>query len=255
MTRVADIIKDAFYEAGLTTELQHATPTQTARAMTTLDSIIKFLYGTDAGEELNPWPLGNFGRADQSRMTPSEQMLTYPPLNVRFVCTNENAITVNLPVTPSPGARFGVMDPFNRLSTAPITIDGNGRTVDGAANITVNTDGLNAIWFYGDDTGNWKKVTPLLITDDMPFPSEYDQMFIIMLAMRLSPVYGRNQSSVQAQFLKGFRQQFMARYIQEAPLQIDPSISFQSFQSYDNFAQSYWGLSTNAYNRGIGWWW
>lgn len=255
MTQIADIIHDAFFEAGLTTELQHATPTQTNRAMDTLTGIIKFLIGTDVGEQFQPWPLGNYGRAPQSRMTPSEQMLTYPGINVQLVATNESAITVNMPVLPSPGARIGILDPFNRLATVPVTLDGNGRTIDGTATLVLNTNGMNAQWFYRDDLGGWKKILPLLITDDMPFPEEYDQMFKILIAMRINPAYGRNISSVQAGFLKEFRQQFVARYLQSAPLQIDPSISLPTYQSYNNFAQAWFGNSTGAFDRGFDWWW
>lgn len=255
MTQVAEILEKAFFEAGLTTELQYSTPTQIQNAMQTLDGIIKFLYGTDVGEQLQPWPLGNFGRASQSRMTPSGVMLTYPPINSRLVATNEEPLTVKLSVNPSPGARMAILDPYNRLQFFPITLDGNGRTIENAATVLLDTDGMNALWLYRDDLGNWAKVVPLLITDDMPFPEEYDQMFVIMMAMRLNPAYGRNISSVQAQFLKEYRQQFVNRYLQSAPLQIDPSISFPTQQSYDNFAQAWWGGSTEAFNRGWDWWW
>lgn len=254
MTQVATILEKAFFEAGLVTELQNPTPTQINNAMDTLSGIIKFLYGTDVGEMLNPWPLGNYGRAAQSVMTPSGVMLTYPPINSALIAVNETAVTLNLPVQPSPGARMGIIDPFNRLADYPVTINGNGRSIEGGASVVLNTNGLNTLWLYRDDTANWVKVTPLLITDEMPFPDEYDQMFIIMMAMRLNPQYGRNLSSVQTIFLKEYRQQFVARYLQSMPLQIDPSISFPTFQSYENYANAWWGNSTEAFNRGYSGW-
>lgn len=252
MTTVAQIIEDAFFEAGLTTELQHGTPTQTRRAMTTFAGVVQFMYGTDVGELLQPWPLGNFGRSTQSRMSLSEQQLRYPMQNSRLIAVNENALTVNLPVNPSDGARMGIVDPFGRLSTAPITLDGNGRTISGEPTVVIDTDGDSSVWLYRGDTGNWAIVSPLTISDEMPFPTEYDEMFKIMLAMRLNPVYGRNLSSVQAMFLKEYRQQFAARYVQSAPLEINPELSFPTLQSYDNFAGAWFsnGGTTDYFNLG-----
>lgn len=257
MTAIADILERSFFEAGLTTELQHATPTQTNNAMQTLATLIDFLYGTNAGEYLQPWPLGNFGRTTQSRMSLSEQMLRWPQQNARLVAVNEEAITVYLPTDPSDGARIGIMDPLNHLAAAPVTIDANGRSIENVGNVVLNTNGTNRIWFYRGDLGNWVRIVPLVITDEMPFPSDYDQMFIIMMAMRLNPAYGRNVSSVQAQFLKEFRQQFVARYVQSAPLAINPEVSLTSRQSFNTY-QDYWygGGNTDAFNRGMdGWWW
>lgn len=254
MTQCADILENAFYEAGLTTELQNATPTQTNKAMDTLAGIIKFLYGTSAGEQLNAWPLGNFGRAAQYKYLPSLQVIQRVPLNAQLIAVNENAITVNLPVNPSDGARFAIIDPFNRLATAPVTVDGNGRTIDGTPTVTFNVNGYSALFFYRDDLAKWVRVTPLLITDEMPFPDEYDEMFKIMMAMRLNPVYGRNLSSTQTMFLKEYRQQFTARYVQSMPLQINTDISYATRQSYDQYADAWFGgANTQNFDQG-GWW-
>lgn len=251
MTAVIEIIEGAFFEAGLVTELQHATPTQTENAMKKLASQISFMYGAEAGEYLQPWPLGNFGRSTQSRMAVSEQVLTYPMQNSRLVAVNELARTVYLPTDPSDGARMGIVDPFSRLAAFPVTIDGNGRTIESAASVVVNTNGATTLWFFRGDTGNWAKVTPLLVTDEMPFPSEYDDMFQIQLAMSLNPQYGRNISSVQAGMLRHYKQQFIARYVQSGFLEINPEISFPTLQSYDNFADVWLGGGTTDYfNRG-----
>lgn len=254
MTQCADILEQAFYEAGLVMELQHPSPTQMRRGMVTLKGIVEFLCGGSAGEYLNAWPLGNFGRGPQYNYLPSVQVLQRPPLNAQLIATNMNAMTVYLPVNPSDGARFGVNDPFGRLSTVPITLDGNGRTIGGAASVVVNADNLKSVYFYRDDLADWKIVTPLLITDDLPFPEEYDQMFLLMMAMRLNPVYGRTLSGTQNQWLKEFRQQFTARYVQSSPLQINPDLGYATRQSYSQYADAWFGgANTETWDRG-GWW-
>lgn len=256
MTQVADIIEKAFFEAGLTTELQHATPTQTNNAMDTLAGIITLQYGTNVGEIFEPWPLGNYGRSANVRRVVLGNVLTLPPANSMLIATQEEALTVYLPVNPSPGSRFGIVDPYNRLATYPVTLDGNGRSVESAASVLLDTDGANTQWLYRDDLGGWVKITPLLITDEMPFPADFDQMFIILLAMRLSIPYGQSQSPMQQAFLKGMSQQFQARYAQSLPLQINPEIAFPTPQSYDNFASGFWGGGTQAWNQGFdGWAW
>lgn len=253
--RIAEILEKSFFEAGLTTELQHATPTQTRNAMDTISDVIAFAYGTTVGEKLNPWPLGNFGRSTQSRTLPTLQVLQRPWINSELVAVNEEAMTVYLPVDPSDGARVGLIDPFSRLASVPITLDGNGRTIEAAATKLLNTNGTNTTWLYRADLGNWAKLSPLLITDDLPFPADYNRMFIILMAMHLNPAYGRNISSTQAQFLKGYQQQFQARYVQSQPLEINTDISFGTRQSYNNWADAWFGGgSQEAWDRG-GWWW
>lgn len=253
MTAIADIIEGAFFESGLTNELQHPTPTQTEKAMRTLSGIIDFLYGTDVGEHMQPFPLGDYGRETQSRGNFDPQFIQRPPINSQLIATNNASMTVYLPVNPSDGARIGVVDPFSRLASVPITLDGNGRTIGGAAQHVVNTNGTSQIWLYRADLANWVPVTPLEIADDMPFPSDYDRMFTYLLAVQLSPAYGNAVNAVQAQFLKEYRQQFRARYVQSAPLQINHDISFPTLQSYDNFANAWYGGSTEAWARGWGW--
>lgn len=256
MTQVADIIEKAFFEAGLTTDLQHATPTQTANAMDTLAGIISLQYGTNVGEIFQPWPLGNYGRSADARQVLSGNILVMPPANSMLIATNEGALTVYLPVNPSPGSRFGIVDPYSRLAANPVTLDGNGHAIESGQSVLLDTDATNRQWLYRDDLGAWARVTPLLITDDMPFPSDFDQMFIILLAMRLSIPYGQNQSQLQLSFLKGMSQQFQARYTQSLPLQINPEIAFPTAQSYENFAGGWWGNSTEAWNQGLdGWVW
>lgn len=250
MTQVAELVEKAFFEAGLTTELQHATPTQMSNAVDTLAGIVQFLYGTSVGEQLRPWLLGNYGRAAQMQRTPPSNVLQFPPANSRLVATNEAALTINLPGNPSPGSLLAISDPHGRLAAYPVTLNGNGYTVESAATLVLNTNNASTLWLFRDDLSNWSRVTPLLAADDMPFPEEYDQMFIILMAMRLNPAYGRNISSVQTQFLKDFRQQFNARYVQSLPLQINTDISRMSLQSYDAWATGQFGETNNAFNLG-----
>jgi hypothetical protein len=84
----------------------------------------------------------------------------------------------------------------------------------------------------------------------MPFPDKFDDMFMILLAMRLSPRYGRELSESSVATLKHTRREFIARYLQSRPLEINDDISwpFMSSQSYD---QDRAFTSNDFFNRGV----
>jgi hypothetical protein len=66
-------------------------------------------------------------------------------------------------------------------------------------------------------------------------PGRIRHFFIIGLALRLNPRYGREMDPQTAAVFKSERRQFIARYLQSLPLEIDDSLSwpFMSRQGYD----------------------
>lgn len=252
MTAIGEIIEDAFFQAGMVTETQHATPTQATKAMKSLQRLINAMTGTDAGEQQQDWPLGNYGRQSPEQICLTTEQLTNPPINRRLLATNEEATTLYLSAWPQDGARMTLADPFGRLATVPVTLDGNGRTIEGASSVVINTNGTYRTWFYRSDLGDWKRIAPLTITDDFPFPEQFDQMFIIYLGVQLNPSYGKSLDPANAAMLKQNRQEFISRYVLSLPLDIDDSISwpFLSRQGYD--AQRAFSSPDN-FNRGYPW--
>jgi len=93
------------------------------------------------------------------------------------------------------------------------------------------------------------RLTSKLLTDEMPFPSDFDNFFITLLALRLNPRYGRTMDAQSAEIFKSEKRKFVARYIQSAPLEILDDISwpFMSTQSYD-VERSF--SSNRAFNSG-----
>lgn len=253
MTAIGEILENAFFEVGMTTELQHATPTQTQKAMGSLQRLINSMLGNDAGELPNDWPLGNYGRQSPEQICLTTQQLTNPPLNRRLIATNEAATTLYLSPGPQDGAVMQIVDPFGRLATVPVTLDGNGRTIEGASSLVLNSNGTNRTWFYRADLGDWKRIIPLVVTDDMPFPEDFDQYFTVLLGMRLNPSYGKALARENAIVIDQGRRDFIARYVLSLPLAIDDSISWpflsrqgydaqRAFSSPDNFSRGYpWG--------------
>ena len=254
MTLISSIISDAFREGNILPLNKAPTTDQSTEALRLLQGVIDAIYGGDAGEFLQDWPLGNYGRESPGYDLPyTEDQINHPNINRRLIAVNTAAKTVYLTLQPQDGARMGIADPFGRLAAFPVTLNANGREIEGAATLLLNSNGTFREWFYRADLGDWVRITSLLTTDQLPFPTMFDNMFTILLAMRLNPRYGREMDAQSVDILQQGRRRFVARYLQSQPLEIDDSISwpFMSTQSYDTQREF---TSSQAFDRG-GYFW
>lgn len=257
MTAISTIIQDAYRELNLIAIGASPTAAQSTEALALLNRVYSHVQGADAGELLHNWPLGNYGRQSIDQIDWTSLQLTNPPPNVKLVATAEAATTVYLPATPRPfdGARIGIIDPYSRLATYPVTLNGNGNTIEGASTLVLSTNAMDRIWIYRADTANWARLTDLTTSSESPFPAEYDDYFSILLALRIAPRAGRKIAETTAAAFKSLENKFHARYVQQAPLQLDPSLDWMSQQSWPQFWPWPYG-STAAFNQGWGnpWW-
>lgn len=250
MTLISSIIKDAYRESNIFGLRKVPDTEQTAEALRLFIGNIRAIYGDDAGEGLTDWPLGTFGYESPNYSLPyTPYAIEHPTINRRLIATNTEAKTVYLTPFPQDGARMAIVDPFGRLSAVPVTLNANGRTIEGNSTLLLDADGTFAEWFYRADLGDWVRITSLSEGDENPFPDDFDNFFIIGLAMRLNPRYGRTIDEQSAMVFKAERRKFVARYLQSQPLEVDDSISwpFMSAQSYD---QQRAFSSNQAFNRG-----
>lgn len=250
MTLISSLITDAYREGNILPLRKAPNADQVAEALRLYNQNLLSIYGGDAGEELTDWPLGNFGIDDPTYVFPyTADRIARPTINQRLIATNTAALTIYLTPYPQDGARMGIADPFGRLAAFPVTLDANGRTIEGAATKVLNVNGTFQEWFYRADKGGWVKLTSLLSVDDNPFPADFDAFFYIGLALRLNPRYGREMDPQTATVFKTERRQFVARYLQSAPLQIDDSLSWP-FMSRQGFDVQQGFSSNSAFNRG-----
>lgn len=250
MTVISSIITDAFREGNIIPVGKVPTAAQTTEALRLLNASISAIYGDKAGESLTDWPLGNFGRESPGYdLAYTDARINHPTINRRLIAVNETARTVYLTLYPQDGARMGIADPFARLASVPVTLDANGRTIEGAATLLLNTNGLFREWFYRADLGGWVQLSGLIEASQSPFPVDFDNFLIILLAMRLNPRYGRSMDEQSALVYKSERRKFVARYLQSMPLEVLDDISwpFMSLQGYDQQREF---SSTRAWNRG-----
>lgn len=217
MTTVASIIQSALRETNLIPLGTTPTVAQSNEAFGLLSTIIASALGNDAGENLFPFPLGSNdinspkGYPWWANDLPGN---VFVPPNARIMCNLTGAGNINLSPMPHDGARMGIVDVSQNFDLFPLTINGNGRSIEGQESMTYDTPGEIREWLYREDLGNWVVVLPLDPAGDMPWPAEFDDMFIILLAMRLNPRYGQVMHPASAETLKENKSQFAARYSQ-----------------------------------------
>lgn len=229
MSTVAEIIAAAYRESNLIALGTSPSANQTTEALSRLQTIVRSVYGAEVGEPLRDWPLGTEGVVDADDNWTNERW-RYPFGSARGVVQLAESDTVYLPENPDDGARFAVVDPNGLLSGALVlTVDGNGRSIGATvatANTTYAVDSANETLdlLYRADLGIWAIVSALTEGGEFPFPVDYDDYFIISLAMRLNPRYGRTMSDAQMLVMERALGQLRAQYRQHRTVALDPGL-------------------------------
>lgn len=225
MTTATEAIQRAYRETNLIGSGRSPSTTEAAEGLVLLNSILSATLGFEAGEELTDLNIG--GEFDDSGRFP-----IYVPANARLVLNLTSARTLQLHPRPYEGQRVAVADAGANLASANLTLDGNGRRIETTATVVLSTNSLARQWFYRADTANWTRLTGLVAGDDLPFPSEFDDYFIIVLAMRLNPRQGRELAQSSASWLQTISTQLEARYRHPRPLQDSGSLGLLGQTGY-----------------------
>lgn len=256
MTTVASIIKSALRETNLIPLGVDPTDDQVTEGFNLLNVITASVVGNEMGEALNPFPLGQneiqapTGYPWWSNELPGNVFLG---TNLRVMCNLTGPGTINLHPRPHDGARMGIIDVSQNFSTYPLTVVGNGRSIEGDDQQTFNTDGEIREWVYREDLGNWVTVVPLDIAGDMPFPAEFDDIFIIMLAMRLNPRYGQVMHPASVETMKQGISRFSARYSQsttQVPVEDGLLYLTNSYRFWGRYGNRQYGDPADFFNSG-----
>lgn len=247
MTTVASIINSAFRETNLTPLGVSPDTNQTAEAFTLLSTIVSGVLGNEAGENITPMPLGQNeidapgGYPWWSNELPGN---VFVPTNTRVMCNLTGPGRINLHPLPHDGARMGIVDVSQNFDLYPLTINGNGRSIEGEDEMEYDEAGTIRQWVYREDLGNWVTVIPLELDGEMPWPPEFDDMFIIMLAYRLNPRYGQTIHPASVEALRQAMSKFSARYKQS-----NTQMPVEDGLLYLTHWNRYWGRGAN---RGYG---
>lgn len=248
MTLVSEIITDALRQSNLLALGSSPTSAQQVEGLRYLNRIVKSVFGNEAGDPLTAFPVG---RHNVSRPAGFPWYNDVPdndwfvPKNTRIVFNLDNAVSLYLHPMPDDGSRFAVTDTSNNLATYNVTVNGNGRLIENSASIILNTNGLDAEWFFRADLGNWAKYAPLIISDTFPFPEEFDDYFITLLAIRLNPAYGVALDPQAQMIFERSQRQLRARYTQNIPIRSELALIRLSKLAAD---RDQWGTEYSFYN-------
>jgi hypothetical protein len=233
MTTVTSIITDAYREGNIIPMGTSPNSNQQTEGLGRLNTLVSSVIGNEVGDALDDI---NFGPPyDQSSLCS-----VFIPSNARLQLSLTSPLSLNLSPVPFEGQRVSIVDVANSLTTCPLTINGNGRQIDGVSSITINANGDNRTYMYRADIGGWVKLSTLAMADSLPFPSKFDDFFITMLAMRLNPRYGQTMASETTEALKRSRNQLRAHYHawKEVQSDLDPRGMFNDNGATTNYNSS-----------------
>lgn len=260
MTLVSEIIIDSFRQSNLEAIGVQPSDAKLTEALRYLNRIVKSVFGNEVSEPFQSFPLGRNGISRPAGYpwwdtVPSNDW--FVPKNTR-VMLNLDTNLYNLWLHPSPddGSRFAAIDVSGTLGTYPITLHGNGRLIENAESIILDTPHLDQEWFYRADLANWQKTYPLLLADSFPFPEEFDDFFITMLSIRLNPSYGAQLDPQSQLVLTRSRTQLRARYSQNIETRSELALirPAKVAADRDQWGNTYWLYQPNSmFDKGWPW--
>lgn len=225
MTTIRQIIIDAYRESGLVQVGTTPEADEFDEGLRKIQTMISALFGQELGEPLTTYSYGTTSGANSyATIKDAHTYLTnkYIPMNSRLIVTSSSPDTVYFPPVPRDGARIAVLDLEGNFATNNFTINGNGRKVEGANILTLDTDSASKEWFYRDDLGSWVLISDLTANSESPFPKEFDDFLTTMLAIRMNPRYQVQAAPETVQAYRKGRTQFISRYSQhrQAPAEV-----------------------------------
>jgi hypothetical protein len=181
--------------------------------------------------------LGDLSAIKQQRgavfrdFTPFVQSLAIPQ-DIYLNCVLNADQTILLPPSPGDGARMVILDVGGTFGTYQLTIVGNGNQIDGGASYVLNASGVGISLLYRRELANWVIITDIGLSNNIPYPTMYDDLFVIELAMRLDPRYGKEMSGITAEIYKQVRSQFVGRYMMTNS-STSPDILFDGWSGFN----------------------
>lgn len=248
-TLISQIIQDAYREANIIAVETNPTANQSTEGLRLLNRYIRALFGNELGQSLRRIPYGdnNVGHRSDEALYYQSVLNYFIPSNSKIICNLEAAKTLRFPPNPEDGARIAISDASSNFSTYNLTLEGNGRVIEGTTSVTLNTDGQDVEYFYREDTSEWKQVSTLATSDPLPFPEQYDDIFIIGLAIRLAPRYGTSIAPESIEIYNSVMSKFRARY--GTTDEIRSELGLTRLPSNKNFYG--WGYSDDYFDKGL----
>jgi hypothetical protein len=225
MTTIAQLITDAYQYNNLVALTSIPTAEEQDKGLRYFNRIFRGVFGSELGDSLSE---SNVGFSTGSE-------LVVP--NTRYLCNANSSKVFRLPPTPRDGSQFSVQDVSNTFATHPATVDPNGRKIEGTFSLLLNDAGFSGHWFYRADLGDWLKISSLETDSLFPLPEEFEEFFIIMLALRLNSSEGLASSPELSAIMRDVSKKFRARYRQTTTAELD--LGLTSLSAGDNGTTSF----------------
>jgi hypothetical protein len=272
-TPLSYIISDAYREMNVVAIGVAPTINQQNEALVVFNRLVRSMFGFELGETLQDWmapvpqrtaPVGaNFPQlpyplGTDSNILPAPTAINansniylYPPKNSRIVWGG-TTMTVYFPEQPDNGTRMGYAQGSGAgdsgVDGSIITLDANGRyfNTPGEANPTTNKQfvfnaespiNFEYEWMYIAEQGMWQSLRDFIITDDLPFPDTFDDLWVTGLAIRLSGRYNKQVSDSTLSTYKMLLPKLKANYRQIVPTVYG---SWEIPGSYQSYVQGRW---------------
>lgn len=252
----ANIIQRAYREGNLIPIGTDPTDAEQTETLGIYQDMVGGFIGNDLGQLLGSWelppsPTSQFPSRyplypQRTPLVNDQNLVNNPPANVRVITNAGIQGDLYFPPQPSDGARMALVNVGADFATYPLTIQGNGRLIEGAASLTISA-ALTApiLWFYRGDTANWTRVSPIELTSESPLPDNFNEFLICALAIRRAPGYNKEPNAATvATYEKGHRllKTTYRQYQPGAPMPL--AWRMNSWQSYGTPGQ-WWGNGFN----------
>jgi hypothetical protein len=122
-----------------------------------------------------------------------------------------NGFVLTAPASPHGGARFGAVDASLSFAANPLVVLPGVGTIEGAASLTINTNGDNRRWWFRPDTAGWvREADAASQTSAIEFPDPVIAYMPYMLAVVIA---GESNTDLRADVLAANAEgrQFIAR--------------------------------------------
>ncbi len=251
MATLRKIITDAYRESGIIQKGSQPDADQMQEGLDKLLTIVASVFGEEVGSLFQDINYGDDGVGGAYSIDSNREVFidnSYARASYRLLVNSQSAKTVYLDPSPYDGARFAVIDVGQNFTTAPLTVVADTRKIEGGQSVTLNTDGANVSWFYRGDLAEWIKISPLTLDSSLPFPTEFDDYFIIKLATRLYPRYLVTTANETLMHYRELQRKFRSRYSTSQEMNSETALyRLRGHRYLDYFVED----SAIRFNRGI----
>lgn len=251
---VREIIVRAWRADNLIPIGKSPTAAELVESLGQFQSFIDSLFGNDIGNLLSGWevpPSPTSSYPSRFPLYPEDPSANYsdavnvwsnPPANVRLITNAGIGVPVYFPPTPSDGAQMALVNVGADFATTPLTLDGNGRLIEGLPQLVISAALSAPIgWFFRGDLASWVRVTQFTLDSPSPLPTTFDDFLVSAMAVWVSGPNGVSSPPDVMNRAKRGHTLLKTTYAQYQPgVTMPGAFRMQTYQGFGS-QNTYWG--------------